>query len=67
MKRYVSGAHITHHAMDDDVWYSGHQSCTVHEPDRTAVPTGILDSSGVMIYSVEEIGPIGFVHIGRKA
>lgn len=32
----------------------------VHEFDNDPVPTGVLDSNGVEIWSIEERNPIGF-------
>lgn len=34
---------------------------TIHEEERTARSTGLLDANGVKLYAVNETQPIGFV------
>ena len=38
---------------------------TVHEPDPSPQPTGILDKHGNELFSISELGPIGFIRFPR--
>jgi hypothetical protein len=41
-------------------------SRTVHEPDPTPYPIGLLDAQGNELYAVNEMEPIGFVRFEVK-
>jgi hypothetical protein len=52
--RAIEPSHI-----DDGYWSNSPATITVHT-EETSVNTGLLDSRGNPIYSVNRIGPIGF-------
>jgi len=58
MKRYTTSVRPS---SDYDDWYSFEKTFTVFEQEPVIKKTGILDSKGDEIYSVEEMNRIGFV------
>lgn len=62
-KRYVTIARRPR--MDDD-WQpytdaTDYLARTVHEPDTSPQPTGLLDAQGNELFAICEFEPIGFV------
>ena len=39
----------------------------IHESDKSPVATGLLDEHGSMIFSFNDVSPIGFVHFKDKS
>ncbi len=62
MKRYVttSGTFFTE-------WGQASTAEHVFEKDREVKKTGLLDASGNDIFSIDEMGPIGFVQLRDRS
>ena len=64
-KRYVTASKAKprlYGYQDDQVHLAG---TTVHEAEPQIIETGLLDASGNPIFSIQAMGPIGFVHHGE--
>lgn len=65
MKRYV-----TMPVKADDEWWDRPNTESlahiVYEPDPSPRETGLLDSSGNKIFSVDTMEPIGFVKLSER-
>ena len=64
-KRYVVTSRSRPHLYsysDEQVILAG---TTVHEAEPQIIETGLLDANGNPIFSIEAMGPIGFIHHGE--
>ena len=63
-KRYVTSRNRPHfyNYHDEQVILAG---TVVHEAEPQIIETGLLDASGNPIFSIEAMGPIGFIHHGE--
>jgi hypothetical protein len=60
-KRYVTSRNKPrlYSYQDEQILLAG---TTVHEAEPQIIETGLLDASGNPIFSIEAMGPIGFIH-----
>lgn len=63
-KRYVTSRNRPrlYNYHDEQVILAG---TTVHEAEPQIIETGLLDANGNPIFSIEAMGPIGFIHHGE--
>lgn len=52
--------------IDNNVDAETYMSREVHEPDPSPRESGLLDAQGNKLYSVLELGPIGYVKFALK-
>jgi len=60
-KRYVTASKRPrlYSYQDEQILLAG---TTVHEAEPQILETGLLDAGGNPIFSIEAMGPIGFIH-----